>query len=67
MILTYCEHCGTFVRTEDGVIKENARILCADCASGSFRTPRRSKDSDRIPNPFRAAFRSAKLSNQTPR
>jgi hypothetical protein len=64
MILSYCEHCGTFVRAEDSVIKSRAKILCVDCAAG-IRPPRRCKDSDRIPNPFRAAFRAAKLSKES--
>jgi hypothetical protein len=60
MILTYCNHCGTFVRADKGVLNSEGKILCADCASGALRTPRRCKDSDRIPNPFRIAFGAQK-------
>jgi hypothetical protein len=58
MILSYCEHCGTFIRA-DRMFKDNEPILCSDCATGTPRQPRRFRDSDRIPNPFRKAFSKA--------
>lgn len=56
MILSYCEHCGTFIRA-DRMVTDNEPILCSDCATGIPRQPRSTRDSDRIPNPFRKAFR----------
>jgi hypothetical protein len=59
MILSYCEHCGTFIRADQMLLKENEPILCSDCATGTPRRPQRYRDSDRIPNPFRKAFSKA--------
>jgi len=58
MILSYCERCGTFIRADQFLAKGNDPILCGDCTAGVRRVPTRMRHSDRIPNPFRKAFRA---------
>ena len=50
------------VRADKKTIEANERVLCPDRQSGALRTRRRCTDSDRIPNPFRMAFRAQKAS-----
>ena len=58
MILSYCEQCGTFIRADQLLAKGDDPILCPDCIAGVRKAPNRMRHSDRIPNPFRKAFRA---------